>query len=296
MELIKNTRIDFIGKRKWVYLFSLVIIVIGMTVFGLRGKANFGIDFVGGDIVQTRFNTSSSVAAVRNEIRNLNIPEVTVQEVGTEHNEFIIKSPPDTSGKILATLEARFGKENIQVLAKSVISPSMSVTLRKRALTAFFAGLLGILLYLTIRFEFHFAVCATIAIFHDLLIVIAILALSNKIIDGTIIAALLTIAGYSVNDTIVIFDRIRENVRKTRSKNYLELFNLSINETLSRTILTVLTVIFVDIMLFIFGGEPLKNFAYTLLFGFFFGAYSSIFIASAILIDWQRKSAFRFRL
>jgi len=296
MELIKNTRIDFIGKRKWVYLFSLVIIVIGMTVFGLRGKANFGIDFVGGDIVQTRFNTSSSVAAVRNEIRNLNIPEVTVQEVGTEHNEFIIKSPPDTSGKILATLEARFGKENIQVLAKSVISPSMSVTLRKRALTAFLVGLVGILLYLTIRFEFHFAVCATIAIFHDLLIVIAILALSNKIIDGTIIAALLTIAGYSVNDTIVIFDRIRENVRKTRSKNYLELFNLSINETLSRTILTVLTVIFVDIMLFIFGGEPLKNFAYTLLFGFFFGAYSSIFIASAILIDWQRKSAFRFRL
>lgn len=296
MELIKNTRIDFIGKRKWAYLFSLVIIVIGMTVFGLRGKANFGIDFVGGDIVQTRFNTSSSVAAVRNEIRNLNIPEVTVQEVGTEHNEFIIKSPPDTSGKILATLEARFGKENIQVLAKSVISPSMSVTLRKRALTAFLVGLVGILLYLTIRFEFHFAVCATIAIFHDLLIVIAILALSNKIIDGTIIAALLTIAGYSVNDTIVIFDRIRENVRKTRSKNYLELFNLSINETLSRTILTVLTVIFVDIMLFIFGGEPLKNFAYTLLFGFFFGAYSSIFIASAILIDWQRKSAFRFRL
>ncbi|MGC8805655.1 MAG: protein translocase subunit SecF [Candidatus Ratteibacteria bacterium] len=296
MELIKNTRIDFIGRRKWAYLFSLVIIVIGMTMFGLKGKANFGIDFIGGDIVQIRLSQPGSVAVVRKEIENLNIPEITVQEVGTEHNEFIIKSPPATSDRILATLETKFGKENIQTLAKSVISPSMSVTLRKRALTAFFAGLVGILLYLTIRFEFHFAVCATIAIFHDLLIVIAILALSNKIIDGTIIAALLTIAGYSVNDTIVIFDRVRENLRKTRSKNYVEIFNLSINETLSRTVLTVLTVIFVDIMLFIFGGEPLKNFAYTLLFGFFFGAYSSIFIASAILIDWQRKSAFRFKL
>ncbi|MGB9642762.1 MAG: protein translocase subunit SecF [Candidatus Ratteibacteria bacterium] len=296
MELIKNTRIDFIGRRKWAYLFSLVIIVIGMTMFGLKGKANFGIDFIGGDIVQIRLSQPGSVAVVRKEIENLNIPEITVQEVGTEHNEFIIKSPPATSDRILATLETKFGKENIQTLAKSVISPSMSVTLRKRALTAFFAGLVGILLYLTIRFEFHFAVCATIAIFHDLLIVIAILALSNKIIDGTIIAALLTIAGYSVNDTIVIFDRVRENLRKTRSKNYVEIFNLSINETLSRTVLTVLTVIFVDIMLFIFGGEPLQNFAYTLLFGFFFGAYSSIFIASAILIDWQRKSAFRFKL
>ena len=296
MELIKNTRFDFIGKRKFAYLFSLAIIVIGMVIFGIRGKANLGIDFVGGDIVQIKFSTASSIMTVRNELKKLNIPEITVQEIGTEHNEFIIKSPPKTSDEILGVLETSFGKEHFTVMAKSVISPSMSVTLRKRALTAFFAGLIGILMYLTIRFEFHFAVCATIAIFHDLLVVIAILAISHKIIDGTIIAALLTIAGYSVNDTIVIFDRIRENLRKTRSKNYAELFNQSINETLSRTVLTVLTVIFVDVLLLIFGGEPLKNFAYTLLFGFFFGAYSSIFIASAILIDWQKRSGFRFKL
>lgn len=296
MGLIKNPNIDFIGKRKWPYIFSLVVIVVGMTVFGFRGRANFGVDFVGGDLVQIKFALTSSVAKVREDLKKLNIPEITVQEIGTQQNEFIIKSPPGTSDKIIGALETVYGKENVEVLAKSEISPSMSVALRKKALTAFFVGLVGILLYLTIRFEFHFAVCATIAIFHDLLVVIAILALSKKVIDGTIIAALLTIAGYSVNDTIVIFDRIRENLRKTRSKNYAELFNQSINETLSRTVLTVLTVIVVDILLFIFGGEPLKNFAYTLLFGFFFGAYSSIFVASAILIDWQKSAAFRFRL
>ncbi|MCX7704640.1 MAG: protein translocase subunit SecF [bacterium] len=296
MELIKNPRIDFLGKRKWLYLFSLILIVLGMTVFSIRGRSNFGVDFIGGDLLQIKLSASSSVAAVRNQLKNLGIPEVTVQEIGEMRDEFIIKSPPDTADKILAALKAGFGEENVEVLSKSVISPSMSVTLRKRALLAFFTGLIGILLYLTIRFEFHFAVCATIAIFHDLLVVIGILALTGRTIDGTIIAALLTIAGYSVNDTIVIFDRIRENLKKTRTRNYGELFNQSINETLSRTILTVLTVIFVDTLLLIFGGEPLKNFAYALLFGFIFGAYSSIFIASAILIDWQRKFGFRFNL
>lgn len=296
MEIIKNPRIDFIGKRKFGYFFSLCLIVIGMVIFGIRGRANFGVDFIGGDLLHIKLAAPSSVAELRTYLKKLGISEITVQEIGTQHNEFIIKSPPDTSDKILSTIENSVGKGNVEILAKSVISPSMSVTLRKKALLAFFGGLIGILLYLTIRFEFHFAVCATIAIFHDLLIVIAILAISKRIIDGTIIAALLTIAGYSVNDTIVIFDRIRENMKKTRSKNYAELFNQSINETLSRTILTVLTVIFVDVLLLIFGGEPLKNFAYTLLFGFLFGTYSSIFIASAILIDWQKKFAFRFNL
>lgn len=296
MELIKNIKIDFVGKRRWAYLFSLTVIVVGMVVFGLRGKANFGIDFVGGDILQIKLKSKGSVAVIRETLKGLGIPEITVQEIGTQQDEFIIKSPPDTSDKILDQIESKYGKENVELLAKSVISPSMSVTLRKRSLFAFFVGLIGILLYLTIRFEFHFALCATIAIFHDLLIVIAILALSGKIIDGTIIAALLTIAGYSVNDTIVIFDRIRENLRKTRTKNYLELFNQSINETLSRTILTVLTVIFVDVLLLIFGGEPLKNFAYTLLFGFCFGTYSSIFIVSSLLIDWQKRFGFRFKI
>ncbi len=296
MELIKKTNIDFMGKRKWFYIFSLAIIVIGMTVFGIRGRANFGVDFVGGDLLQIKLVSPASVADVRDQLKNLNIPEITVQEVGTEHNEFIIKSSPDTADRIINALESNYGKENIEVLSKSVVSPSMSVTLRKKSLFAFLVGIIGILIYLTIRFEFHFATCATISIFHDLLIILAILAFSGKSIDGTIIAALLTIAGYSVNDTVVVFDRVRENIRKTRSKNYFELFNLSINETISRTLLTGLSVIVVVLLLFFFGGEPLKDFAYTLFFGFIFGTYSSIFVASAILVDWQKKSAFRLNL
>ncbi len=218
MELIKNPKFDFLGKRKWLYLFSSILIVLGMVVFGIRGRGNFGIDFIGGDLLHIKLGSPSSVALVRDHLKKLGIPEITVQEIGELHNEFIIKSPPDTADKILVTVQAGFGENNVEILSKAVISPSMSVTLRKRALVAFLAGLVGILLYLTIRFEFHFAVCATIAIFHDLLVVIGVLALSGKTIDGTIIAALLTIAGYSVNDTIIIFDRIRENLRKTRTK------------------------------------------------------------------------------
>ncbi|MCS7181268.1 MAG: protein translocase subunit SecF, partial [bacterium] len=184
----------------------------------------------------------------------------------------------------------------ILIKGVSVVSPSMSITLRKRAIKAFLIGLIGILIYLTIRFEFRFAVAATIAIFHDILVVLSFLAFTGKQIDGFVLAALLTIAGYSVNDTVVIFDRIRENLRKTRSTDYLTIFNKSINETLSRTILTVLTTLFVVLTIFFFGGETLHTFAFCLIVGFIFGTYSSIFIASAIVIDWLKKSSARLKL
>jgi preprotein translocase SecF subunit len=296
MELIKKTNFDFLGKRKVWYLFSGVIILAGISVFIMRGNANFGVDFIGGDLLQVRFKTPTSVAVVRGELDKLGISDITVQEIGTAGNEYVIKSPPQTSARIVERLNSIMTQSGVEVLGESQVSPAMSSALKKRALLAFFGGLFGILLYLTVRFEFHFAACATIATFHDLLFVIAIIAFSRKAIDGPIIAALLTIAGYSVNDTIVIFDRIRENVRKTRSTNYQAVFNQAINETLSRTVLTVLTVLFVDLLLFLLGGEALRNFAYTLLFGFILGAYSSIFIASALLIDWQRRTGFKIKI
>ena len=296
MELIKKTNFDFLGNRKYFYIISLTIIIAGIISFSMRGKKNFGTDFIGGDLLQIQTTTPVSSAVIRNYLEPFTKFQIRVQTVGTQHNQFIIKSMPNTSSVILAKLQDSIGASNIKVLSTSIISPTMSTTLRNKALIAFLIGLVAILIYIAIRFEFHFGITATIATFHDLLIVMAFMALAGKTFDSTLIAALLTIAGYSTNDTIVIFDRIRENLRKTRSTNYMEVFNKSINETLSRTTLTVCTVVFVDLALFFFGGEALHDFAYALLVGFVVGAYSSIFIASALIISWQKKDPFKIKL
>ncbi|MCL5674803.1 MAG: protein translocase subunit SecF [Candidatus Omnitrophica bacterium] len=296
MELIKKTNFDFLGNRKYFYIISLTIIIAGIISFSLRGKKNFGTDFIGGDMLQIQTAIPASSVFIRNSLSDLHMSQIRVQTVGSQNNQFIIKSLPNTSSIILAKLQDTIGQSNIKVLSNSVISPTMSTTLRNKALIAFIIGLVAILIYIAIRFEFHFGVTATIATFHDLLIVMAFMALAGKTFDSTLIAALLTIAGYSTNDTIVIFDRIRENIRKTRSTNYIEVFNKSINETLSRTTLTVCTVVFVDLALFFFGGQALHDFAYALLIGFIVGAYSSIFIASAIIISWQKKDPFKIKL
>lgn len=296
MELIKNPNINFLGRRKIAYVFSIIVIIWGMTTFFMRGKKNFGVDFIGGDLIQIGFKTQASVSEIRQIIKNLKIGYFTVQAVGTAGNEVIIKSNPKTSDKIIEALKKKYGKENIEIKSKSIVSPSMSVSLRKKALYAFLLGILGILFYLSVRFEFRFAVGATIAIFHDLLFVLSALALAGKQIDATVIAALLTIAGYSVNDTVVVFDRIRENIRKTRSDDYINIFNKSINETLSRTLLTSLTTLLVVLSLFFFGGESLHTFSFALLVGFIIGTYSSIFIASSLIIDWHRIRPYKFKL
>ncbi len=296
MKLIKSTNFDFVGKRRIAYIFSLIVILTGLIFFGIKGKDNFGVDFVGGDMMDIEFNKSCSATDVREVIRTLNIGSYSVQVLGTDGKSFIIKSGPNTHETILEALREKYGEEGFTVKGSSLVSPSMSTTLRKKALYAFVAGMLGILLYLTIRFEFRFAVGATVAIFHDMLFVVAVLALTKKQIDATAIAALLTIAGYSVNDTVVIYDRVRENIRKYRDNDYVAVFNRSINETLSRTVLTVLTTLFVVACLFFFGGETLHIFSFALLIGFVIGTYSSIFIATSLLIDWHRLKPHKFNV
>ena len=295
MEIIKNPNFDFMGKRRIFYVFSSLIIIVGLIMLFVRGEKNFGVDFVGGDLLNIEFSKKTDVVNLRSIIQETNIGSFTVQELGTEGKNFVIRLPQKTSDIVLEKLKEKFG-DTFSIKGKSIISPSMSVSLRKKAIKAFLIGLIGILIYLTFRFEFKFAVGATVAIFHDILAVLSILALTGKQIDGMVIAALLTIAGYSVNDTVVIFDRIRENLRKTRSTDYIGIFNKSINETLSRTILTILTTLFVVLSIFFFGGETLHTFSFCLLVGFVFGTYSSIFIASAIVIDWVKKSSSRLKL
>jgi len=295
MELIKNPNINFLGKRKIFYILSSVIIIVGLISIILKGEKNFGVDFVGGDLLKIEFNQPPDIVKLRKIIEEIKVRTFTVQELGTERREFIIRLPQNTSENVIKKLEENFGKTFL-IKGKSIISPSMSITLRKKAIKAFLIGIIGILIYLTFRFEFKFSVGATVAIFHDILVVLSILSLTGKQIDGIVIAALLTIAGYSVNDTVIIFDRIRENLRKTRSTDYITIFNKSINETLSRTILTLLTTLFVVLSLFLFGGETLKTFSFCLLIGFIVGTYSSIFIASSIVIDWTKRSSSRIKI
>jgi len=299
MELIKNTNLDFIGKRRMAYIFSAAVIIWGMIVFGMRGKENFSVDFIGGDMLNVEFSQKTSPALVREKIRSLGIGYYLVQALGSEGREFVIKSSPGTSAQIIDALGGIGGVQGdnlLTVKSKSFVAPSMSVDLRKKALYAFIVGMIGILLYLTIRFEFRFAVGATVAIFHDMLFALAVLALLRKQIDAGVVAALLTIAGYSVNDTVVIFDRIRENIRKTRSDDYYKLFNNSINETLSRTVFTVLTTLFVVSFLFFAGGEALHVFSLTLMIGFIIGTYSSVFVATSLLIEWHKLSPHKFKV
>ncbi len=296
MNIIRGTNFNFLRRRRLAYLLSGIVILLGLTVFGMRGQGNFGADFTGGDILKVKFESPTSVSDLRAGIGGLDIGHYTVQALGAEGLDYMIRSNTDTSDDIVSFFREKHGREGVTVLSQSVVSPAMSATLRRRAVTAFIIGLAGILVYLTVRFEFRFAVGATAAIFHDILFVVSIIALAGKQIDAIVIAALLTVAGYSVNDTVVVFDRIRENMRKTRSGDYLDIFNSSINQILSRTILTSLTTLFVVFCLFILGGEALSLFSLALLIGIGIGTYSSIYIASALIIDWDKISPHKFKI
>ena len=296
MRLIRReTKIDFFGKRKIFFTLSILFIILGLVTFVCRGKNNFAIDFTGGRLLQVRFEKPVSLNQIRDSLKKIGLSQVPIQEVGKGHREIVLKTTAETSG-ILSQFHQELSDNHFEIIADEMISPTMSKSLRRKGLLAFFYGMIGILFYIAFRFEFRFAGCGVIAVFHDILITVGFLALFGKQIDSKIIAALLALVGYSINDTIVIFDRIRENLRKSKKTNYAELFNKSINEVLSRTIITSFTTILVLLSLFFFGGDVIHNFAFTLLIGVVTGTYSSIFIASALVIEWEKKSPHRFRV
>ena len=295
MRLIRReTKIDFFGKRKIFFTLSALLIILGLVAFICRGKNNFAIDFTGGRLLQVRFEKPISLNQIRHSLKKVGLSEIPIQEVGKGHREIVLKTTAETSG-ILSQFHQELSDNHFEIIADEMISPTMSKSLRRKGLLAFFYGMIGILLYIAFRFEFRFAVCGVVAVFHDILITVGFLALFGKQIDSKIIAALLALVGYSINDTIVIFDRIRENLRKSKKTNYPELFNKSINEVLSRTLITSFTTILVLLSLFFFGGNIIHNFAFTLLVGVITGTYSSIFIASALVIEWEKKNPHRFR-
>lgn len=300
MQILQNTNVDFIGKRNIALVFSLVLIAIGIVSVVLQNGLNYGIDFAGGTLVQIKFAKSVATDDVRKAITDERLGTFTIQQIGPkDNNEFIIRLPKPVEKEVEETpavivaqdLEEAFGKDNFDIRRAESVGPTMGAELKRSAVGSIIGALVMILLYITFRFELRFAVSAIAALIHDVLITIGAFSVGGREFSLPVVAALLTIVGYSLNDTIVVFDRIRENQRLLHREKFTDVINKSINQTLSRTLLTSLTTFIVVLCLFIFGGEVINDFAFALLVGIIVGTYSSIFVASPVLVWWSKMMA-----
>ncbi len=296
MQLIKpDINIDFVGKRKIALFVSIALILIGLASLVIKGGPNYGIDFAGGTLVQVQFVQPTDASAIKKALQGIELGSVVVQRFGDNQNEFLIRVEQSTaelqglSVQIQNALEQTYTKGDVEIRRVEMVGPQVGKDLRSKGLKALFYAMLGLLAYISWRFEFRFAVGAIIALIHDVLITLGAFSLFNKEIDLPIIAAFLAIIGYSLNDTIIVYDRIRENSGKHNKESFPFIINRSINETLSRTLLTSGTTLLVVLALFVLGGGVIHNFAFAMLVGVLVGTYSSIFVASPVLIFWEQK-------
>lgn len=286
MDLIGKKKFDFIKNRRIAYTISAVIILIGLISIIFQGF-NLGIDFAGGTLIQIRFDKSVSITEVRNALSEFNLSQSTIQNLS--ENEFVIRTEKIDSEQRKEILSVfRENLTDLEILRVETVGPIIGENLKKLALYAFLLAFIGIILYITMRFEFKFSIISILALSHDCLIVLGIFSLLQKEITISIVAAVLTIVGYSLNNTIVILDRLRENIKFKTREPFENLINMSINQSLSRTINTALTTIIPILALYFFGGNILSDFALALFIGMIAGTYSSIFIASPLLIEWNK--------
>ncbi|MDD2308258.1 MAG: protein translocase subunit SecF [Desulfuromonadaceae bacterium] len=295
MEILGKTNIDFIGKRNIAFVISSIIAIIG--IIGIiqigRGAANMGIDFSGGTAMQLKFSKPFSIADARAALNKHGIAKADLQEI-KDGNMLLVKMAGAAVGKQSELVQISFKKEfadnPFSVESSTEIGPSVGDKLRKDTLIAVVLSLLGIIIYIAWRFDLKFGIGATIATMHDVLAMVAVFYLLNKEINLLFITAVLTIAGYSLTDTVVIFDRIRENLHKNLKGAMHNIFNSSINETLSRTIVTSLTTFLAALSLFLFGGEVIHDFSLALLIGIGVATYSSVFVASPIVVILENRA------
>ena len=293
---------DFVSKIPNAVKFSLLLIVISIGSIAYHGGPNWGVEFTGGTELQVKFPTGPEVKDIRESLEALGYEAEAVQQFGlaSDHEYLISFSPKVVSfdqiqdfkqklNDLIATTPEYAGA---QIQRIDYIGPKIGKELIQKAILSILLACVGILIYLVFRFELGFAIGAVIALFHDTIITLGAISLADKEFTLAIVAALLTVIGYSVNDTIVIFDRIRENMSKSLQKNFGTIVNEGVSQTLSRTILTGVTVFIVLIPLFFLGGAVIHDFAFTLIIGVLVGTYSSIFVASAFVVYWRkRKSA-----
>jgi SecD/SecF fusion protein len=291
-KLIKDTKLDFIGKRKICYAISIIIIVVGLLAYFKKGKQAYGIDFIGGQLQEYSFKQPPQVAQVRQLLKDIGLNDATIQQFKDNPRILLIKSSTDNIRLLTDKLKQAFPEQEIQVLRIERVGPAAGKHLQNKAFLALFWSMIGILIYVAFRFKHvNFAVAGVIALVHDVLVTFGFLVLTGRPIDLLSVTAFLTIAGYSINDTIVIYDRVRENSRLVKKMSLAELINLSVNQTLGRTVLTSAVTLLTVIAILIYGGEVLSNFAFALFVGFISGVYSTVYIASPLVLAWPgRKS------
>jgi len=294
IEIIRKTNVDFMKIRKYAFAISGVLVLLGLFgVFQIyRGNANLGIDLAGGTSIQLKFQKPVSMDRVRQLLAGAGHGEANLQEVPGE-NILIIKvgakgaEEKMVSDQVVNLLRQALPDNPATVESVAEIGPAIGKKLRSDAILAMAVSALAIIVYLAWRFEFKFGVAAAVATFHDVAAVVGIFYLLGREMDLLFITALLTIAGYSLTDTVVIFDRIRENIRLRKRTTFSDTINLSVNEVLSRTLVTTLTVLLTCMALLFFGGVVLKEFALALTIGLVVGTYSSVFVASPIIAIWR---------
>jgi preprotein translocase subunit SecF len=296
MELIKKqTHIDFMGKFKTALMFSGLLILAGFVSITMHGGLKFGIDFEGGTLVQLKFPEAPAIDSIRSSLKEIGLADSTIQEFGSPDTILIRVERADGELKEMGTrikraLEETKGFTGIIIDRVEMVGPKVGKDLRTKALLSILYAIIGIVIYISWRFELQYAIAAIIALLHDVLITMGAFSMLDKEFTLVIVAAFLTIIGYSLNDTIVVFDRIRENTRRRSKESLSDVINTSINQTLSRTLLTSGTTLLVVVALFFLGGEIIHDFSFALLVGVVVGTYSSIFIASVFLVYWESRA------
>lgn len=293
IELFRTPNYNFVGRRRLAYVLSAAFIVVGLASMVTQGGLRYGIDFSGGTLIQVRFEQAPAIDKIRDSLGRIQLGESVIQQFG-DAREFILRlpltaaTPEEITGRVQDALRAEPSLGAFEVRRVEFVGPQVGRDLQIQALYAVLAGMAGILVYIAIRFDLKGGVAAIVAVFHDVLVSLGALSLTGREFSLPVLAAILTIIGYSVNDTIVAYDRIRENRGKFAQKGlaFAEQINLAINQTLSRTVLTALTVFFSTAVLLFFGGKVLEDFAFALTVGVVTGTYSTIYIAGALIVEW----------
>ncbi|MCF7820879.1 MAG: protein translocase subunit SecF [Mariprofundaceae bacterium] len=299
MQLINpDLKIDFLGKRKLALIFSGALLLLSLGLVAGKGL-NFGIDFTGGTLVEVKFTQAPAIADIREALTPVGFGQAIIQEFGAPEEILIRVQNRDASDSskistdILDALGVGLGADNVEMRRVEFVGPQVGEELTQAGLLAVLFAMLAILVYVTFRFKLRFAIGADAALLHDITLVVGIFALTGKEFTLPVVAAILTVIGYSLNDTIVVFDRIRENLEANRKRknpeSEVDVVNGSINQTLSRTLMTSLTTLLVVLSLFFFGGEVIHDFAFALIVGIMVGTYSSIYIASPVMLSLEGR-------
>ena len=300
LQIFVNANYDFVGKRKWFYVASAGFMLLSLATILYHGGLNYGIDFTGGALVQVRYDKPASVDLVRKGLDEIKLGTAVIQQFG-DAQEYLIRLPqggekPEQLSKQVQEALAKAANAKVEIRRVEFVGPQVGRDLQFQALYAVLAGMAGILIYVAFRFHYRDGTISVVAIAHDVIVTLGVMTFAHREMSLPVLAALLTIVGYSINDTIVVFDRIRESRGKSlrKGQTWAEVVNAAMNQTLSRTVLTSFTVFMSAVVLFVFGGEVLRDFSFALLVGVVTGTYSSI-AAASLVMDWETWSRARAR-